>query len=546
MKGLRLKNLLKKKIFYKLLFVILPFISFFFSLYQLNHQYDGHHHGVMFSVTQDFLDGKIPYRDFLPHFGIVFIYLNSIFIKIFFNSIYGGYFLVSLCKGLILYLFGMIIKEKFDEKIAITTMAFVFLLQPFVDTPWPEYLFFSFLLLSIYILIAYKNKFSLFLSGIYYSLAGLTKDNFITVLFVSLLLFTIYLFFLKIFKKKTFDNDFINFYWLSGYLFPLILFYIYLNQNSIVGEYLDQFKIGSLATKHYCRSIIDSFFFRMLDCGFISIKNLFHFSYTRIYTEPYWFFFLIIILTNFIFIFNITFFDKQKIIKNDKKLIILISLLSLVLFSNNLYFLSVQRLFTGVSLGVILMIYLIQNLKSPTNRYFLYTVFFFFLINGFQFARTPNNPIYPTYTQKYNNKLNNIEFLKFKKLSNIEWNQLNNFEFFITKAKEECPYIDYATNLTNDVFYRIILQKDYELLNFLPYGPNNKFKIEIYEIFDKHYYQKLNKAINNQNIIIVVDNVLKLNLNLQNNYNLYLFEKIKYNNYGTSFINIYLPKRCKI
>ena len=59
MKSLRLKNLLGKKIFYKTLFITLPFLSFFFSLYQLNHQYDGHHHGVMFSVTQDFLNNKV-------------------------------------------------------------------------------------------------------------------------------------------------------------------------------------------------------------------------------------------------------------------------------------------------------------------------------------------------------------------------------------------------------------------------------------------------------------------------------------------------------
>ena len=158
MKALRLENLLTKVIFYKLLFIILPFISFFFSLYQLNQQYDGHHHGVMYSITEDFLNGKVPYREFLPHYGMFFIYLNSIFIKIFFNSIYGTYFLISLCKGVIFFIFGMIIKKKFDEKIAITTMFIMFLLHPFVDTPWPDYLFFSLLLLSIYVLITSKNN----------------------------------------------------------------------------------------------------------------------------------------------------------------------------------------------------------------------------------------------------------------------------------------------------------------------------------------------------------------------------------------------------
>jgi len=546
MKALRLENLLTKVIFYKLLFIILPFISFFFSLYQLNQQYDGHHHGVMYSITEDFLNGKVPYREFLPHYGMFFIYLNSIFIKIFFNSIYGTYFLISLCKGVIFFIFGMIIKKKFDEKIAITTMFIMFLLHPFVDTPWPDYLFFSLLLLSIYVLITSKNNYSLLLSGIFYSLAGLTKDNFTILLFICLLLFTIYLFFLKIVKKKTIYKDFINIYWVLGYLIPLIIFFIYLKQNLIFSEYLNHLKIGSLLTRSFCSSEIDFFFLRLFDCSFIAIKYLFQNSYTRIFTEPYWFFFLIIIIINIIFIISITFFDKQKIINKDKKLMILTSFLSLILFSSNLCFLTVQRLFTGVSIGIIVMIYLIQNLKSPIYRYFFYTIVIIFLINGLQFARTSNNPIYPTYSKKYNNKLNNIKFLKFKKLSNIEWRQLNDFESLTAVVKKKCPFIEYSTNLTNDVFYRIILKKNFKILNFIPFGPRNKFISEMYKTFDKNYYQKLNQEIINQNIIIVIDNVLQLDINFKNNIDLYLIKTIKYNNYGTKFINIYLPKSCEI
>ena len=546
MRGLRLKSLSKKKFFFKLFFIILPLISFFFSLYQLNHQYDGHHHGVIFSITEDFLIGKIPYQDFLPHYGIFFVYLNSIFIKLFSNSIYGTYFLLSTSKGLILFMFAMIIKEKFNEKIAITTMFIIFMLQPFVDTPWPDYLFFFLLLLSIYILITSKNNYSLFISGIIYSLAGLTKDNFIIFLFIGLILFAIFLYFLKSVKKKNFHNDFINIYWITGFLIPLIIFFIYLKHNLIFDEYLNHFKIGGLATRYYCTSVIDTFFLRALDCGFISLKLLFENSYTKIFTEPYWLFFLIIIITNVIFIMNITFFDKEKNMNKEKKLMILISFLSLILFSNNLYFLTIQKLFTGVSIGIIVMIYLIQKLKSPINRYAIYAIFCVFLINGLQFARTSNNPTYPTYSKKYNDKSSNIEFLQFKKMSKIEWLQLNRFESLTTKIKEQCPFIKYSTNLTNDVFYRIILKKKFELLNFIPFAPRNKFITEMYRTFDKDYYLKLNKEIYNQNVVIAVDNTLLSNINFKNNQDLYLIKRIKYNNYGANFINIYLPKSCKI
>ena len=515
-------------------------------MYQLNHQYDGHHHGVIFSITEDFLNGKVPYQDFLPHYGIFFVYLNSIFIKIFSDSIYGTYFLLSISKGLILFMFAMIIKEKFNEKITATSMFVMFMLQPFVDTPWPDYLFFFLLLLSIYILITSKNNYSLFTSGIIYSLAGLTKDNFIIFLFICLILFGIFLYFLKAVKKKTFYDDFINIYWIVGFLIPLIVFGIYLKHNLIFDEYLNHFKIGTLATRYYCTSIVDSFFLRSLDCGFISLKQLFENSYTKIFTEPYWLFFLIIIITNMIFIINIIFFDKEKNISKEKKSMILISFLSLILFSNNLYFLTIQKLFTGVSIGFIVMIYLIQKLKSPVDKYVIYTFFFVFLINGLQFAKTSNNPIYPTFSKKYNDKSSNITFLKFKKLSKVEWLQLNDFKSLTTNIKEHCPFIKYSTNLTNDVFYRVILKEKFELLNFIPFGPRNKFITEMYKSFDKDYYLKLDKKIYDQNIIIAVDNTLKSNIDFKNNEFLYLVKHIRYNNYGASFINIYLPKDCKI
>ena len=68
----------------------------------------------------------------------------------------------------------------------------------------------------------------------------------------------------------------------------------------------------------------------------------------------------------------------------------------------------------------------------------------------------------------------------------------------------------------------------------------------MYKSFDNDYYLKLNKEIFNQNIIIVVDNTLILNNDFKNNQDLYLVKSIKYNNYGANFINIYLPKSCKI
>ena len=545
MKGHSLSYLIKNKIFQLLIFISLPLISFFFSLYQLNLQYDGFHHGVMFVTIQDLLKEKVPYKEFLPHYGLIFIYLSSIFVKIFSNSIFGLYFLVSLCKGITILLFGIIIKKKFNQKIAISTMLIVFLLMPFVDTPWPEYLFLTFVLISIYLLIIDQNKYSLFISGFFFSIAGLTKDNFIIVLFLTIISYSFFLVYLKIYKKKKIENNFLNFFWILGYILPLLFFIVYLSNNHLVANYLDHFKIGSIAIRNYCTSNVDIFVLRSFDCGLISLQNLINLSYSKIFTEPYWFLFLLIIITNIYFISNVSFFYKQMIIKKEKNLMIFISLLSIILFSNTLYFLTIQRLYTGVLIGIIVVIYLIQTLKSPIYKYSIYVLISVFLLNGFQLARTPNHPIYPTYTKKYKNTYENLKFLKYKKLSKNEWQQLNDFEILTTKTKKRCPFINYSTNLTNDVFFRVILEKNFEILNFIPFGPRDKYITDMYKFFDKSYFRNLNQEIKRQNIIIAIDDTLKMKNNLKNNIDLYLLRNIKYNNYGTKFVSIFLPKKCK-
>ena len=62
-------------------------------------------------------------------------------------------------------------------------------------------------------------------------------------------------------------NDFINIYWIVGFLIPLIIFFIYLKHNLIFDEYLNHFKIGTLATKYYCTSMVDSWSHSPADVG---------------------------------------------------------------------------------------------------------------------------------------------------------------------------------------------------------------------------------------------------------------------------------------
>jgi len=365
-------------------------------------------------------------------------------------------------------------------------------------------------------------------------------------LFFSLIILFFSLLFLKKIKRKIIHNEFINIYWFIGYIAPLVIFFFYLKNNSILHEYLNHMDISKFAINHFCTSKTDLFALRFLDCGLISIVELFTTSMTKIFTEPYWLFFSLLIIINIFFIINILFFDKQKIINNKQKMMLWISFLSLILFTNNFYFLSIQKLFTGVSIGMIVLIYLIQNLKSATSKYLIHILFLAFLINGIQFARTPNNLNFPTHEEKRYNISEKIEFLKYKKLSIHEWRQLNEFESLSNLVKSNCSSINYSTNLTNDVFYRIILKKKFELLNFIPFGPKTEFISSMFNKYDNNFYQNLKLEINKNNILIAVDDTSILNSKLKINQNLYLVKSIQYYGYGTKFINVYLPKNCKI
>lgn len=524
--------------------LVISFISSFISFYQLNLQYDGHHHGVVFSISKDFLNNKIPYKDFLPNYGFFYILLNSFFIKIFSGSISGIYFISSISKGLGVLIIGLLFSNLLNKKIASTGVFSIFLIHPFVDTPWPDYLFFTLVLTSFYLILVFKTNYSYFISGVLYSCAGLTKDNFIIILFLSLLIFQLIFFYYKLYKKIEIVN-FINTFWLLGFFLPLVIFGTFLFSNNIFFDYIYHFNYGKLAIKYYCISNVDNTILRTIDCGLLSFILLIKKSIYLIFSEPYWLFFLMTIVFNIFFLIkNIIFFDHTKFNSNFFILICL-SFLSLLLFSNVLYFHTIQRLYTGALLGIIPLFYFINNIKCVENKFILLSVLVIFLINGFQFGRTSNNPIYPTYTNKIENNLENFTFLRNKKLRSIEWLQLNEIKKISSFTKKKCPEIQYATNLTNDVFVRVILQDNFKMLNFVQFGPRNKFIEEAYKIWDINFSNNLERLIKDQNILIAVDDTIEHKFDYFDYDELYKKKFVRYNNYGSKFINIYLPKNCK-
>ena len=65
----KIENFQINKLLYPFIIIFFVSISFFGSIYQLIFHYDGHHQGLVYLMSEDFLSGKLPYKDFFVVYG---------------------------------------------------------------------------------------------------------------------------------------------------------------------------------------------------------------------------------------------------------------------------------------------------------------------------------------------------------------------------------------------------------------------------------------------------------------------------------------------
>ena len=91
-------NIYKENLFL-LLFALFIFVG---SVYQGKYIYDGFHWGLVASNAEDYLNQKLPYKDFFVHYGFLTVVFHALALK-FFSSISDIFTLFT--KFLILDLF---------------------------------------------------------------------------------------------------------------------------------------------------------------------------------------------------------------------------------------------------------------------------------------------------------------------------------------------------------------------------------------------------------------------------------------------------------
>ena len=210
---------------FKYLAIAIPLFSFLISIWQSQYVYDGHHWGLMASNANDLLKGKAPYKEIFIQYGLFTTIIHAFFIKISGYKVISIFYGTSFIYSVSMFLFYLLIKKKFEEYFALFGLICLFLIHPFTNHPWHNYITFLFLILSLICLenIGLKGK---FVSGFFFSLAVLSYEKFILVFI---------LFFITYFSLNLINKDYKKiFYFLLGF-YTYIIFFVLSKSKSNIG-----------------------------------------------------------------------------------------------------------------------------------------------------------------------------------------------------------------------------------------------------------------------------------------------------------------------
>ncbi len=134
---------------FKFLAIVIPLFSFLISIWQSQYVYDGHHWGLMVSNANDLLKGKAPYKEIFIQYGLFTTIIHAFFIKLSSYKVISIFYGTSFIYSISMFLFYFLIKKKFGEYSALFGLICLFLIHPFTNHPWHNYITFLFLILSL-------------------------------------------------------------------------------------------------------------------------------------------------------------------------------------------------------------------------------------------------------------------------------------------------------------------------------------------------------------------------------------------------------------
>ena len=513
---------------YNIFNIITLLFFFIYSSIFLRYYYDGHHIGLLYSNALDLLNGRVPFKEIFIQYGFLTTLIHSFVLKIFFNKV----FFLTL-SSIFFYLLSIFFISKsvfnYTSKYSYAFLSTIIILfnHPIPWLPWPNYLSFFFISVSIFFISKKKKK--LINIGFFLSLAVLSRQDFL----IGIITGSFFLSLFNIIKKNKISfKDIVSL--IIGFISPFIIFLIYLININVLDIWINYLTIPNFYIETYETSyskLISNFIF------FFISESFFNFI-----TTPQFFIISLILITNTILII-LRLFNKIKI-NNDLFFIILLSsFLSSVCLKIELF-----RLYTSIIIGLIPLIYFISELKSYEFKKKIILTIILPSLFSFIFYPTGNNPLF-TKIDFINVKTSNIiSELSLNKWPHQKINSMNQIYNLVNKCN-----VEYLENLTFDTIYSTI--GNLNRIRILPYEKSSGKNSKLHLYFDKfknpnlNFIQKINNEIEFENIILLVnDNNYSYDLgalSISNNYN--LLEINESNIEGKpNILRVYYPSKCII
>ena len=502
--------------------LILILLSFVYSAYIYLYVQDGHHHGLIYSNATDLIKGKLPYKEIFIQYGLLTTLIHSSVIVLFGENIYYINLITILIYSLSIFLIFLVTRKIINNFYAFLATSLILANHPVPWLPWSNYISFFFIILALFCYI--KNyKYAYAYAGLCLAFACLSRQDYFIPIFTTFICFFVVSYFNRHKYLKTFIETF--FYFLS----TIFTFVFFLMVAGIFKDWLNYFNLQSIYLQNSELNIFDYireyilFFFTSALTSFINL--------------PQYFLILLILMSSSFFIF----FNRRY--KNS--LILFLSILSILLSSVAIN-LELFRLYSSVSIGIIVLLYLIEKIKSTDFRKFF--IFLLSIVSLFSFCFYPLGNYAPF--KKINTKIkyekNNIDIFKYQR-----WpKQINNslFEYYqLQKIIFKNCKIEYTENLTfNNYFTNIMSGKRLKLIPHIKSDIKNSL---LTTFFEDDFILNINNEILKDNIIILVeqnnDKYEFGNINFTINY---VYSEINLNDKKDkpNIFKLYYPSKCLI
>ena len=508
---------------------LLPFLSVIYCYYYSVYVYDGYHFGLIFSNALDLNSGKLPYKEIFIEYGYLTTLIHSIILNIFGNEVLYLQIYTSLIYTITLILISFVVKKFTNEYWGFLSIILLILIYPIPLKPWPIYNSYFFYTLSLVFFLKKKN-FTRFLSGLCLSLSYLsfsTVYNFILIPLIAMIVL-FYLFFY--YKNKLEIVKLI--YFLSGSLIPILIFIFYLINLEILSNWILYQKISiSFGLEMADKTIFQQIIFYLKEISINAVINYI--------VKPHQIFFgLIFFITIFFLIKELLYKIQKKEKKIDSDAYIIISLFVLGL-TPHAQIGGLEKYTTSHTLGIIIIIIFLNNIKSIDFKYFISTFLVFTII-----LIAKNNYTHPEYSslkidtfkKQHNNK--DIQYFKKQKWSEKKWTAINGILDDQKLINKICD-IKSSLNLTDDSFYFVILKNKKQLIPFVFERHGDMFR----KIVEPEFYKYNQKKLFNENLFLVTSKNNHKLFNIKN-YSILRKYNIDENNLNLNNISIMIPNSC--